>query len=100
MRRPLALLLAGISWLVYIDCHAQEQASVTRDSAETAYAAGVAAFQSGDYALARSDFLEARTAGYKGVQLDYSLAATYYQLGLYEDANREFTPLLHNPPIA
>lgn len=100
MRRPLALLLAGFSWLVYIDCHAQEQATAAGDSAETAYAAGVAAFQSGDYTSARSDFLEARAAGYKGVQLDYSLAATCYQLGLYEDAKREFTRLLDEPQIA
>lgn len=100
MRRPLAFLMAGLSCLVYIDAQAQGQAPDSVVSAQLAYAAGVAAFQTGDYAAARTDFLKARAAGYKGAQLDYSLGATCYQLGLFEDAKREFASLLGDAQIA
>ena len=100
MRRPLAFLMAGLSCLVHIDAQAQGQAPEDVSRAEVAYAAGVAAFQSGDYAAARVDFLNARAEGYETAQLEYSLGATCYQLGLYEDAKREFTRLLGDPHIA
>ncbi len=67
---------------------------------ETAYADGVAAFQAGDYTHALDAFLRARAAGYKGVQLDYSLGATYYRLGLYASSQREFENLLHARGLA
>ncbi len=98
MGRPLALLIAALSCLVHTHAYAQGQADLSR--AESAYAAGVAAFQGGDYAAARGDFLQARVGGYESAQLDYSLGATCYQLGLYEEARREFTRLLGDPQIA
>src|SRR5690242_4341581 len=100
MRRRLAFLMAGLSCLVHIDAQAQGQAPEGASRAEVVYAAGVAAFQSGDYAAARADFLAARDAGYETAALEYSLGATCYQLGLYEDARREFTRLLSDPHIA
>lgn len=98
MRRPLAFLIAALSCLAYIDCRADEAQASSR--AELAYAAGVAAFQSGDYTTARADFLEARAEGYETAGLDYSLGATCYQLGLYEEAQQEFRRLLKDPQIA
>ncbi|MGE5625438.1 MAG: tetratricopeptide repeat protein [Bacillota bacterium] len=100
MRRLLAVLIAGLSYLVHPDGQAQGQAPEGVSQAEVAYAAGVAAFQRGDYAAARTDFLDARAEGYAGVQLDYSLGATCYELGLYEDAKQEFTRLLGDTQIA
>ncbi|MDE2196856.1 MAG: tetratricopeptide repeat protein [Gammaproteobacteria bacterium] len=67
---------------------------------ETAYAEGVAAFQAGDYTRALDAFLRARAAGYQGVRLDYSLGATYYRLGRYAPAKREFESLLHARGLA
>ena len=98
MGRPLAFLMAGLSCLVHIAAQAQAPEGVS--SAEVAYAAGVAAFQSGDYEAARADFLDARAAGYESARLEYSLGATCYQLGLYEDAKQEFARLLGDPAIA
>jgi hypothetical protein len=70
------------------------------DEAQAAYANGVAAFQAGDYARALDDFLLARAEGYHGVQLDYSLGATYYRLGQYQPAQREFENLLRDKQLA
>ena len=100
MGRPLALLIAVASCLVHTGAHAQGQATPDPSRAELSYAAGVAAFQEGDYAAARRDFLESRAEGYEGAQLDYSLGATCYQLGLYEEAKHEFARLLGDPRIA
>ena len=100
MGRPLALLITALSCLVHIGAYSQEQAPQDLSRAELAYAAGVAAFQSGDYGLARTEFLEARAEGYAAPQLDYSLGATCYELGLYEEAKQEFTRLLGDPQIA
>ena len=95
MRRRLAILIAALSCL---GCAGAQAEDLGR--AELAYAAGVTAFQSGDYVAARSDFLDARAEGYETPQLDYSLGATCYQLGRYDEARREFARLLMDPEIA
>lgn len=78
---------------------AMTQPGAAVDPAVT-YAAGITAFQAGDYAQALDDFLKARKAGYTGPQLGYSLGSTYYQLGRYGSAQREFQALLGDPGLA
>lgn len=68
--------------------------------AAAAYADGVVAFEAGDYPQALDAFLKARDAGYAGPQLGYSLGSTYYQLGRYDAARREFQALLSDPDLA
>src|SRR5579859_4346712 len=77
---------------------AAEQAAAP--AAAAAYAEGVSAFEAGDYAQARVDFLRARDLGYRGSDLAYSLGATCYQLGRYAEAAREFGGLLDDPHTA
>lgn len=92
-RRPLFLLL-GLTAL--LSC----ARSYAAGNAEAVYAEGVAAFRTGDYTHALDDFLQARAAGYRGVQLDYSLGAAYYRLGRYAQAKYEFEKLLNVPALA
>lgn len=69
-------------------------------TAEAAYAKGIAAFQSADYHQALEDFLQARAAGLHSTQLGYSLGATYYRLGQYAPAKREFESLQQDTRLA
>src|SRR5579859_1366041 len=77
-----------------------DRAAAQSVDAAAAYAAGVVAFQAGDYAQALDDFLKARDAGYTGAQLGYSLGSTYYLLGRYTSAAREFQALSNDPELA
>ena len=90
------LFLALLSLAPPLLCAAAHAAG----EAQVAYANGVVAFQAGDYARALDDFLRARAEGYRGVQLDYSLGATYYRLGRYQPAQREFKNLLRDKRLA
>ncbi|MDE1888052.1 MAG: tetratricopeptide repeat protein [Gammaproteobacteria bacterium] len=94
MPRWLFVILLGLGALLL--CASSHAA----DQAETAYARGVTAFRVGDYADALDDFLRARAAGYRSVQLNYSLGAVYYRLGRYPEAKLEFESLLPVPRLA
>jgi tetratricopeptide (TPR) repeat protein len=54
---------------------------------------GVAAFRAGDYPAALQSFLDALAAGLDTPGLRYDLGATYYRLGRYAEAEREFQAL-------
>lgn len=99
MRRGRRLLPVVMGLTALIIC-AQAFAAGQNKSANAAYAAGVAAFTQGDYSHALAAFLQARASGYTGAQLDYSLGATYYRLGRYDLAKREFESLLYAPKLA
>lgn len=58
---------------------------------------GIAAFGSGDFDAALQSFLEAQRRGLDTPGLHYNLGATYYRLGRYADAEREFTELARDP---
>jgi len=72
----------------------------TSNAAVATYTKAVAAFRHGDYATALKTFLQARAEGYRGSQLTYSLGVTYYRLGRFTDAKREFESLLSEPELA
>ncbi|MGH8378878.1 MAG: tetratricopeptide repeat protein [Gammaproteobacteria bacterium] len=94
MPRRLWFLFLGLAALLSCAC------SYAAEKADAVYANGVAAFRAGDYTLALDDFLQARAAGYRSMQLDYSLGAAYYRLGRYAEARREFESLLSVPALA
>jgi len=73
-----------------------------RAAADGALAAerGIAAFRAGDYAVALQLFLDARAAGLDTPGLRYDLGATYYRLGRYAEAEREFQALVPDPKWA
>ena len=54
---------------------------------------GMTAFRKGDFPQALVAFLEARRDGIHDPQLSYDLGVTYYRLGRYAEARREFTAL-------
>ena len=58
---------------------------------------GVAAFRAGDYPAALQLFLDALAAGLDTAGLRYDLGATYYRLGRYAEAEREFQTLAPDP---
>ncbi len=58
---------------------------------------GVAAFRAGDYQAALQLFLDALAAGLDTPGLRYDLGATYYRLGRYAEAEREFQALAPDP---
>lgn len=98
MRRLLPVLL--VLTVLFLCARSYAAMEPAAGNGETAYAKGVTAFQAGDYTRALDAFLRARAAGYKGVQLDYSLGATYYRLGRYAAAKREFESLLQAKGLA
>ena len=61
---------------------------------------GTGAFRAGDYAGALGAFLEARRAGLDTPSLHYNLGVTFYRLGRYEEAEREFEALVPDPQWA
>jgi hypothetical protein len=61
-----------------------------------AFDQGVQAFRAGDYEGALRSFLDARAIGLDTGGLHYNLGATYYRLGRYADAGREFQALTRN----
>lgn len=65
-----------------------------------AFDRGIAEFRAGDYLQALADFLEARREGIQNPQLGYNLGVTYYHLGRYDEARREFTSLTQIPTLA
>ena len=73
-----------------------------RAGADGALAAerGVAAFRAGDYEAALQLFLDALAAGLDTPGLRYDLGATYYRLGRYAEAEREFQALAPDPKWA
>jgi tetratricopeptide (TPR) repeat protein len=69
----------------------QPAGAATQDA--RAFEQGIAAFQAGDYSAALRSFLEAQRAGLDTPGLHYNLGATYYWLGRYPEAEREFQAL-------
>ena len=67
---------------------------------ELAAERGIAAFRAGDYPAALQSFLDALRAGLDTPGLHYDLGATYYRLGRYEEAEREFQALAPDPKWA
>ena len=65
-----------------------------------AFVRGTAAFYKGDYSEALAAFLEARRDGIQSPQLCYDLGVTYYHLGRYDEARREFTTLTELSSVA
>src|SRR6266853_680654 len=68
--------------------------------ATQAFEQGVQAFRAGDYQGALQSFLDARKAGLDTPGLRYDLGATYYRLGRYAEAEREFQALAPDPKWA
>lgn len=91
----LLLVAALCAW-----CSTPAAAQTGSTAATAAYAQGVVAFQGGDYAEARADFLRARVLGYQGPELSYSLGASCYRLGRYAEAAQEFRSLTADPHAA
>ena len=67
---------------------------------ELAAEQGVIAFRAGDYQAALQSFLDALGAGLDTPGLHYNLGATYYRLGRYAEAEREFQALAPDPKWA
>ena len=67
---------------------------------ELAAERGIAAFRAGDYPAALQSFLDALRAGLDTPGLRYDLGATYYRLGRYAEAEREFQALAPDPKWA
>jgi tetratricopeptide (TPR) repeat protein len=62
-----------------------------------AFEQGIEAFHAGNYQGALQSFLDARKAGLDTPGLRYDLGATYYRLGRYAEAEREFQALARDP---
>src|SRR5262245_18743055 len=60
---------------------------------DSPFAAGTAAFESGDYRAALRFFEAARAAGSAGPSVPYNIAVSRYRLGDYEVAEAEFADL-------
>lgn len=99
MRQLIAFLLGLSMLLLCMQGHAALPQHVSKQS-EAAYNEGVVAFKNGDYSRALDAFLRARASGYTGTELTYNLGATYYRLGRYTQASREFGSLLSTPRLA
>ncbi|OBS10191.1 hypothetical protein Thpro_021241 [Acidihalobacter prosperus] len=65
-----------------------------------AFGRGVTAFRAGDYEAALSAFLKARASGIDSTNLRYDLGSTYFKLGRYREAAREFEALSREPALA
>jgi len=61
---------------------------------------GIRAFRAGDYQAALQSFLDALRAGLDTPGLRYDLGTTYYRLGRYAEAEREFQVLAPDPKWA
>jgi tetratricopeptide (TPR) repeat protein len=85
-----ALLLSVVPW---------QPVGAAADGAQAAEQ-GVKAFRAGDYPAALQSFLDARQAGLDTQGLHYNLGATYYRLGRYAEAEREFQGLASDPEWA
>lgn len=70
------------------------------DPSETAYDAGVAAFEAGNYARAVKLFLAARAGGLDDARVHYNLAAAWYRLGDFRQAYAAFSEAAKTPDIA
>jgi len=86
----IVLLLSIVPW---------QPAGAAADGAQAAEQ-GVQAFRAGDYRAALQSFLDALRAGLDTPGLRYDLGATYYRLGRYAEAEREFQALAPDPKWA
>jgi len=86
----IVLLLSIVPW---------QPAGAAADGAQAAEQ-GVQAFRAGDYQAALQSFLDALRAGLDTPGLRYDLGATYYRLGRYAEAEREFQALAPDPKWA
>ncbi|WP_197513302.1 tetratricopeptide repeat protein [Acidihalobacter aeolianus] len=93
MRLKLASAALSICMLLSVDA---AQASTI---GMNAFSKGVTAFRSGDYQIALSEFLHARVAGIQSNNLTYDLGSTYFKLGRYDEAAREFELLGRDPSL-
>jgi len=86
----IALLLSIVPW------------QAVRGAADGAqvFEEGVRAFRAGDYQAALQSFLDALRAGLDTPGLHYDLGTTYYRLGRYAEAEREFRALAPDPKWA
>lgn len=92
----LKLAPAALSICVFLSAGAAQASTMGVD----AFSKGVAAFRSGDYQTALSEFLHARAAGVQSNNLTYDLGSTYFKLGRYDEAAREFELLGQDPSLA
>jgi tetratricopeptide (TPR) repeat protein len=76
------------------------QAASAPPPASPAFDRGIEAFQAGDFPAALRLFLDAREAGLDTPGLRYNVGVTYYRLGNYPDAGREFRELARDPEWA
>lgn len=100
MRKNFGLVLGLLFLVTAVNGIAATGQAAASDAASSTYTQAVQAFRHGDYAGALKAFLQARAEGYRGSQLTYSLGVTYYRLGRYGDARREFQSLLADPKLA
>lgn len=70
------------------------------DTGTDFFTKGVIAFHAGNYKAALAAFLKARRLGNNSTNLRYDLGSTYFKLGRYRDAAREFRALVKNPALA
>lgn len=90
-----------IHFLVLVQCVlAVATAAAAEDvqPARDAFAAGTAAFARQDYAQALAEFQTALAAGLDGPAIHYNLAASYFKLGDYEPAAKEFSLIAERYP--
>jgi len=85
-----ALLLIPVPW---------QPVRAAADGAQP-FEEGVRAFRAGDYQAALQSFLDALQAGLDTPGLRYDLGTTYYRLGRYAEAEREFQVLAPDPKWA
>ena len=86
--------------LLLVCCAAPIAGICASSSGTDAFRQAVAAFQAGKYREALVDFGTARRQGINNPQLTYDLGVTYYRLGRYPEAQREFTALVSITPLA
>ena len=97
MNAKLIIMLAtGV--LVY--CFIKAANAYAPVSGAQAFERGAEEFHAGNYSQALAGFLEARRDGIQAPQLSYDLGVTYYHLGRYDEARREFTSLTSVPSVA
>ncbi|WP_455380773.1 tetratricopeptide repeat protein [Acidihalobacter prosperus] len=70
------------------------------DTATVFFNKGVSAFHAGNYKAALTAFLKARKLGNRSTNLRYDIGSTYFKLGRYREAAREFYALVKNPALA
>jgi len=95
-----AKLIIMLATGVLIYCFIKAANAYAPVSGAQAFERGAAEFHAGNYPQALAGFLEARRDGIQAPQLSYDLGVTYYHLGRYDEARREFTSLTSVPSVA